>query len=148
MEDTNEEYLLKWNSHHTELVAEFLDLCKVKCYKVIKMIIDLIHDVYYLRSIIMNFVCFQNEEFTDVTISADDETFEAHKLILSACSPYFRGLLNRSPCRHPVIYLNDVSANHVATLLKYMYVGQIAVKKEVSSKLNINNPTTRWYLST
>ena len=74
----------------------------------------------------------QNEEFTDVTISADDETFEAHKLILSACSPYFRGLLNRSPCRHPVIYLNDVSADHVATLLKYMYVGQIAVKKEVN----------------
>ena len=67
-----------------------------------------------------------------MTISAGDETFEAHKLILSACSPYFRGLLNRSPCRHPVIYLNDVSANHVATLLKYMYVGQIAVKKEVS----------------
>lgn len=99
MEDTNEEYLLKWNSHHSELVAEFLDLCK-------------------------------NEEFTDVTISADDETFEAHKLILSACSPYFRALLNRSPCRHPVIYLNDVSADHVATLLKYMYVGQIAVKKE------------------
>ena len=29
MEDTNEEYLLKWNSHHSELVAEFLDLCKV-----------------------------------------------------------------------------------------------------------------------
>ena len=67
-----------------------------------------------------------------MTISADDETFEAHKLILSACSPYFRSLLNRSPCRHPVIYLNDVSADHVATLLKYMYVGQIAVKKEVN----------------
>ena len=67
-----------------------------------------------------------------MTISADDETFEAHKLILSACSPYFRSLLNRSPCRHPVIYLNDVSADHVATLLKYMYVGQIAVKKEVT----------------
>ena len=29
MEDTNEEYLLKWNSHHAELVSEFLDLCKV-----------------------------------------------------------------------------------------------------------------------
>ena len=71
-----------------------------------------------------------------MTISADDETFEAHKLILSACSPYFRSLLNRSPCRHPVIYLNDVSADHVATLLKYMYVGQIAVKKEVSKLTN------------
>ena len=30
MEDSNEEYLLKWNSHHAELVSEFLDLCKVK----------------------------------------------------------------------------------------------------------------------
>ena len=74
----------------------------------------------------------QNEEFTDVTISAGDKSFEVHKLVLSACSPYFRKLLHKSPCRHPVIYLNDVSAEHLTFLLKYMYVGQIAVRSEVN----------------
>ena len=68
--------------------------------------------------------------FTDVTLAVDDESFEAHKLVLSACSPYFKHLLTSNKCKHPVIFLKDVAADHVALLLKYMYLGQIAVKKE------------------
>ena len=68
--------------------------------------------------------------FTDVTLAVDDVTFEAHRLVLSACSPYFKHLLTTTKCKHPVIFLKDVSADHVSLLLKYMYLGQIAVKKE------------------
>ena len=68
--------------------------------------------------------------FTDVTLAVDDVTFEAHRLVLSACSPYFKQLLTTTKCKHPVIFLKDVLANHVALLLKYMYLGQIAVRKE------------------
>ena len=66
-----------------------------------------------------------------MTIAAsDDNTFEAHRIVLSACSPYFRKLLTITDSKHPVIFLKDISANHVALLLRYMYLGEIAVKKE------------------
>ena len=73
---------------------------------------------------------FQEEMFTDVTLAVDNETFEAHKLVLSACSPYFKHLLTSNKCRHPVIFLKDVESHHIALLLQYMYLGQIAVKRE------------------
>lgn len=31
-------------------------------------------------------------EFVDVTITCENTNFKAHKLILSACSPYFKGI--------------------------------------------------------
>lgn len=33
------------------------------------------------------------EDFIDVTIACDGHSFTAHKVVLSACSPYFRSLL-------------------------------------------------------
>lgn len=99
MEDSAEEYLLKWNAHNAEVISEFHELCR-------------------------------EEKFTDVTLAVEDVTFEAHRLVLSACSPYFRHLLTLTKSKHPVIFLKDMTADHVALLLKYMYLGEIAVKKE------------------
>lgn len=33
------------------------------------------------------------EDFVDVTLACDGCSFTAHKVVLSACSPYFRSLL-------------------------------------------------------
>jgi hypothetical protein len=33
------------------------------------------------------------EDFVDVTLACDGKSFTAHKMVLSACSPYFRHLL-------------------------------------------------------
>jgi hypothetical protein len=41
-------------------------------------------------------------------------------------------MFTKTPCKHPVIFLKDVSAPQMAILLKYMYLGQISVKKEVT----------------
>ena len=46
-------------------------------------------------------------------------------------------MLTKTPCKHPVIFLKDVSAQQMAILLKYMYLGQISVKKEVSAGIEI-----------
>ena len=73
---------------------------------------------------------FQEQRFTDVTLAVEDQSFKAHKLVLSACSPYFKHLLTSNECRHPVICLKDIPHHHVALLLQYMYLGQIAVKRE------------------
>ena len=36
------------------------------------------------------------EDFVDVTLSCEGNTVKAHKVVLSACSPYFRSLLKVS----------------------------------------------------
>ena len=33
------------------------------------------------------------EDFVDVTLSCEENQYSAHKVVLSACSPYFRKLL-------------------------------------------------------
>ena len=35
----------------------------------------------------------EEEDFIDVTLSCEDSQYTAHKVVLSACSPYFRKLL-------------------------------------------------------
>ena len=38
----------------------------------------------------------EEEDFVDVTLACNSKHFNAHKVILSACSPYFRSLLKVS----------------------------------------------------
>ena len=35
----------------------------------------------------------EEEDFIDVTLSCEESQYTAHKVVLSACSPYFRKLL-------------------------------------------------------
>ena len=46
---------------------------------------------------IRNFLSFRSlkeeEDFIDVTLSCEETQYSAHKVVLSACSPYFRKLL-------------------------------------------------------
>lgn len=45
-------------------------------------------------SILNSFRHLKDEsDFIDVTIACDGSSFAAHKVVLSACSPYFRSLL-------------------------------------------------------
>lgn len=38
----------------------------------------------------------EQEEFVDVTLACEGQQVSAHKVVLSACSPYFRSLLKVS----------------------------------------------------
>ena len=39
----------------------------------------------------------EEKDFFDVTLACEDNQIEAHKVILSACSTFFRNILKRNP---------------------------------------------------
>ena len=79
-----------------------------------------------------------SEEFTDVTLSAGDRIFRAHKLVLSICSPYFKALFRKLGPEKPVIFLKDINPKHLELLLQYMYRGEIKVQEtELVTVLNV-----------
>ncbi|XP_014203275.1 protein abrupt isoform X1 [Copidosoma floridanum] len=85
----------------------------------------------YHSSIVNSFRHLRDEEdFVDVTLACDNSSFTAHKVVLSACSPYFRKLLKANPCQHPIVILRDVSSSDMESLLRFMYHGEVHVGQE------------------
>ena len=69
--------------------------------------------------------------FTDVTLVCRDyEHIQAHKVILSSCSPFFKHILVKSPHKHPLLFLNGVNSNDLQSLLQFMYSGEAQVEDE------------------
>ncbi|GBP14205.1 Broad-complex core protein isoform 6 [Eumeta japonica] len=70
-----------------------------------------------------------SEDLVDVTLTCEGKNIKAHKVILSACSPYFRNVFKENPCQHPVIILKDVQADDIVSLLSYMYQGEVFIEE-------------------
>ncbi|XP_046401259.1 protein bric-a-brac 2-like [Ischnura elegans] len=73
---------------------------------------------------------FKNEDLVDVTLACDGKFIQAHKIILSICSEYFRSLFKVNPCKHPIVILKDVNYNDLVSILKFMYCGKVNVRQE------------------
>uniref|UniRef100_A0A1B6DIU8 BTB domain-containing protein n=1 Tax=Clastoptera arizonana TaxID=38151 RepID=A0A1B6DIU8_9HEMI len=67
------------------------------------------------------------EDFVDVTLACEGKRIKAHKLILSACSPYFKELFKCNPCKHPIIFMQDVEYEHLLSLVEFMYSGEVNI---------------------
>lgn len=134
-----------------------------------------------------------DEDFVDVTLACDGKSLKAHRVVLSACSPYFRellkvrhrhrisscvprfcadpscestffivtvpamyrvqrqcvtiarkclffssllALLQSTPCKHPVIVLQDVAFSDLHALVEFIYHGEVNVhQRSLSSFL-------------
>lgn len=72
----------------------------------------------------------QNGTFVDVTIACDGHTLKAHKIVLSACSPYFQSMLAENKCKHPIVILKDVQWPELRAVVDFMYKGEINVYQE------------------
>merc|ERR1712115_163082 len=72
----------------------------------------------------------EDKEFFDITIACEDEQLQAHKLILSACSPFFKGVLRRNQHQHPLLYLKGVTYRDMEAVLNFMYHGEVNVAQE------------------
>jgi len=72
----------------------------------------------------------ENEDFVDMTLSAGGKTLRAHKVVLSACSSYFKNLLKGiSHWQHPVLVLRDVPFIDIYTILEFIYMGEVNISQ-------------------
>lgn len=74
------------------------------------------------------------EDFVDVTLVCENEQINAHKVIISACSPFFRNILTRNPHKNPLVYLKGVHLSDMQSILDFMYHGEVSVSQD-----NLNN---------
>ncbi|KOX78303.1 Protein tramtrack, alpha isoform [Melipona quadrifasciata] len=88
-------------------------------------------------------------DLVDVTLAVEGQLLQAHKLVLSVCSPYFKNIFKENPCQHPVIILKDINYIEIESLLKFMYQGEININQEdlstflkVAQTLQIRGLTT------
>jgi len=80
----------------------------------------------------------EDKDFFDVTLACDDDQIQAHKVILSACSPFFRQILKRNRHEHPLLYLKGVKYIDLMSVLNFMYHGEVNVAQdELNSFLSI-----------
>ena len=78
----------------------------------------------------------ETQQFVDVTLACDDdEQLEAHKIILSASSPFFQNILQRNNHSHPLLYIRGSSKKNMSALLDFMYSGEVTVPQDELEKL-------------
>lgn len=76
------------------------------------------------------------QDFVDVTLAcADGSTLDAHKVILSSVSSYFRDILKNAPCKHPIIILKDTCREEASAMLEFAYTGEVNVGQELLPSL-------------
>ena len=79
-----------------------------------------------------SFGLFRNESYLhDVTLVSDDfKQIQAHKLVLSACSEYFRNILKETKQNQPLLCLGGVNSEDIRNVLDYVYDGEVRILQE------------------
>ena len=71
------------------------------------------------------------QDFFDVTLVSDDEVhLSSHKLVLSACSDFFKTILKKTSNPHPLIYLSGISSRNLNFIIDYIYHGEVEIHQE------------------
>ncbi|XP_069702166.1 longitudinals lacking protein, isoforms H/M/V-like isoform X20 [Periplaneta americana] len=66
----------------------------------------------------------------DCTLAAEGQYLKAHKVVLSACSPYFELLLSQHDEKHPIVILKDVKFQELKAMVDYMYHGEVNISQD------------------
>ena len=78
-----------------------------------------------------SFSLLRNEDYLhDVTIVSDDNEVAAHKLVLSACSEFFKNIFKRNKHPNPLLHLEGLSSNDIKNVLDYIYNGEVQIFQE------------------
>ena len=67
----------------------------------------------------------------DVTlVSSDQKQVSAHRLVLSACSDFFKNIFHSNSHSHPMLYLDAVDSTEINLMLDYIYQGEVQIYQE------------------
>ena len=79
-----------------------------------------------------SFGLLRNEDYLhDVTLVCDDnKQISAHKLVLSACSEFFKSIFKNNKLQNPLICLEGITSKELQDILDYMYNGKINIFQE------------------
>ena len=96
----SERFCLKWNDFQQNIVTTYQDLHK-------------------------------ESDFSDVTlVCEEDHQIEAHRIILTACSPFFKSVLKRNNHSHPMIYMRGLKAKDLVAIVDFIYHGEANICQE------------------
>lgn len=76
-----------------------------------------------------NVLRFEND-LVDVTLCCDGGKIRAHKMLLSACSNYFKQIFKENPCQHPVIIFRNFKYDDLNAIINFMYHGEVNIFQE------------------
>lgn len=62
-----------------------------------------------------------NDDFVDVSLLCDGRKIKAHKVVLSACSSYFKEIFTENPHPHPVIIFKFIKYEDLNSIIEFMY---------------------------
>ena len=71
-----------------------------------------------------------DKDFTDVTLACEDQSVKAHKVVLSACSPFFKKLLKTHSHPQPLIYMKGIKSRSLTAIIDFLYLGEANVVQE------------------
>ena len=73
----------------------------------------------------------QEKDFFDVTLVAEDQKqIQSHKVVLSACSSFFKPILQNNIHSHPLIYLSGINSTNLQFIIDYVYEGEVQLFQE------------------
>ena len=71
------------------------------------------------------------EALVDVTLATEGKSLKCHKVVLSACSSYFKSILSGTDqTQHPIVILRDISWSELNIIVQYMYKGEMNISQE------------------
>ena len=74
---------------------------------------------------------YQDGRYSNINLVSDDQIqFKAHKMVLSACSPVFKKIIDNIPSEQPMIYLRGIQSSELESILQFMYLGEAKVFQE------------------
>ena len=71
-----------------------------------------------------------DSDFTDVTLVCEEQSIKAHKVILSASSPFFKKLLKTHSHPQPLIYMRGIRSSELCAIIDFIYLGEARIFQE------------------
>jgi hypothetical protein len=100
MASSGEKFCLKWNDFKLNITSSFIELQ-------------------------------ESSDFSDVTlVCEEDQEVKAHRLILSACSPFFNTVFKKNQHIHPLLYMRGVEAKNLRAIIDFIYQGETNILQE------------------